>query len=209
MKGSVETGEKCCNCDSDPEPVSYEKLSAGMHGEAALTAAVPGLGIAIQAPRKKLGWGFYVKGKIEMGLVGRGKFEASGSINHSDSKCPEDEACTQGGVQGSGAIQGVGTFLLEASIADCFNDDLNSCMDLFGLKGETTVGFFANATMSGSVFKGTNCPASCASGKLSKAGMLAKVEAQIMLAGIYEATYSHVHEEVLWEDKPIGGGCGG
>lgn len=82
-------------------------------------------------------------------------------------------------------------------------------MDLFGIKDESTVGFVANVTMNGSVFNGVNCPASCASGKLSKAEVLAKVEDQIMLSRLYEPTYSHVYKEVLWEAKAIGGGCSG
>jgi len=85
-------------------------------------------------------------------------------------------------------------------------DNLDSnCIDLFGIKGENSQGYFANFNIGGSLFEGDSCSKnSCSSLTMGRAGTISRVEAQIMLAGIYEATYSHVHEQVLWEGLKFG-----
>lgn len=157
-------------------------------------------------PDKTLGWGFRVGGKVEYGIVGRGKIKAVGEISHNESACKEDVGCGSGSVNGSGSIEGVFTVLLEIKVKDCMDNLDSNCIDLFGIKGENSQGYFANFSVTGNLYSGDACPNnSCSSTKLGKAGTVSRVEAQIMLAGIYEATYSHVHEQVLWEDIILGG----
>lgn len=206
ISGSLETGEQCCDCESGNEPVKYNKVSAALSTEAAVTAALPGVGLALTVPDKTLGWGFRVGGKVEYGIVGRGKIKAVGEISHNESACKEDVGCGSGSVSGNGSIEGVFTVLLEVKLKDCLDNLDKKCIDLFGIKGENSQGYFANFSVTGNLYSGDACPNnSCSSTKLGKAGTVSRVEAQIMLAGIYEATYSHVHEQVLWEDIILGG----
>jgi hypothetical protein len=170
--------------------------------------AVPGFGVALKMPPKKVGLGLFVEGILEAGGVIRGKISANASGSSKESLCGDEPECTAVNVSGSIPVSGGVTFTLEGTVLSCgfSNPDSGNCNNLIMLGGAVDVGVAATGGYTVKANLGDSCPVGCQGFYLNETKAFAKLELKIMVGGVYEGAYEVGHDHKLW-DKIGDGAC--
>ena len=205
-KGSIETGEECCNCDEGPEPKAYEKLSLNSSVSIKATAALPGFGLAMQFPAKHVGLGVWASATLEVGAVARGSASLAASVEHKNTECNTDEPCSEFSAGGELTLFGGATFTAEGKIESCgFSDpDDGDCNDLLALGAATDVGIEAKGGLRALGYIGENCPSGCAGFYLEETKAVARLELKFVAGGVYEGSYQIESTQTIFEKNSYG-----
>jgi len=203
----TEKGEECC-CSKGLDPFPYVKTTAIVDASASITMAIPGFGVALKMPPKKIGLGLYVKGILEAGGVIRGAITGSAQGSNKTTHCDNDSNCVAVTANGSIPVFGGATFTLEGSVESCgFSAPGKDCNDVLVLGSSLDVGVNTEGGYNIKTNLGKNCPSGCVGFYLDGLTPSLEMELRILVGGVYEGSYNLSHSYQLWGDIEPEGSC--